>query len=205
MSGDEVGALDEGNELVFVDPDGEAFRIIGNGDGLGPGWDLILPANLLEKVRRGVEELGAATLSNEGVETLRIEKGRPLFGKDMDESTIPVEAGIEARAINDGKGCYTGQEVIIRIRDRGHVNKKLRGLLLGEAPVPSSGQELFHPDREKRVGWVTSSVVSPHFGQTVALGYLQRMVKPGDTVRLGDRGGSVARVVALSDRGWVLD
>ncbi len=202
---DDVGALGEGSERVLLDSAGEAFRIIGNGDALGPGWDLILPVKLLEEVRNGLEESGAVPLSDEGSEILRIEKGRPLFGKDMDETTIPVEAGIQARAIDNSKGCYTGQEVIIRIRDRGHVNKKLRGLLLGEAPVPSSGRELFHPDREKSVGWITSSGLSPHFGQTVALGYLQRIVEAGDTVRLGEVEGTPARVVALNDEGWVLD
>jgi folate-binding protein YgfZ len=205
LTAEDVVALEEGEELVHLGPDLRDFRIIGSGDAPGPGWDLLLPMEAIKTVRSRLEEAGGVPLSDSAFEVLRIEKGRPVFGKDMDEETIPVEAGIQSRAIDNEKGCYTGQEVIIRIRDRGHVNKELRGLLLRDAPLPVPGLELFHTGKEKSVGWITSSVASPHFGQTVALGYLQRLVRPGDTVRLADSGGPLARVVALSDRGWVLD
>jgi folate-binding protein YgfZ len=106
--------------------------------------------------------------------TLRVEAGRPVFGTDMDENTIPVEAGIHERAIDHTKGCYTGQEVIVRIRDRGHVNRQLRRLMLGDVPAPHRGAELFVQGSDKPVGYVTSAVESPKFGQTVALGYVRR-------------------------------
>jgi folate-binding protein YgfZ len=178
---------------------------MGSGETLGKAWDLVISAGLAAEVRIRLEKGGAVPLSEVGLNTLRIEKGRPIFGKDMDEATIPLEAGIQGRAIDNNKGCYTGQEVIIRIRDRGQVNKLLRGVLLGDAPVPSRGQELFHPEREKSVGWVTSAAASPAFGQTVALGYLQRSVGPGEEVRLGGMEGPAGQVRALSDGGWVLD
>ena len=92
----------------------------------------------------------------------------------MDEDTIPVEAGIHERAIDYAKGCYTGQEVIVRIRDRGHVNRTLRQLMLGDVPTPKPGTELFAEGSDKPVGRVTSAVQSPKFGQTVALGYVKR-------------------------------
>jgi aminomethyltransferase len=123
----------------------------------------------------------------------------------MDQETILLEAGIQSRAVDDTKGCYTGQEVIIRIRDRGHVNKELRGLLLGDAPLPRPGQELFASGGEKSVGWITSAVSSPAFGQNIALGYLKRSVAPGDRVTLGTLDGPEAETRALSDKGWVLD
>jgi hypothetical protein len=94
----------------------------------------------------------------------------------MDENTIPIEAGIQDRAIDSGKGCYTGQEVIVRIRDRGHVNRHLRQIMLGHAPTPAKGTELFEEGSEKAAGVVTSAVQSPRFGQTVALGYVKRGV-----------------------------
>ncbi len=106
--------------------------------------------------------------------TLRVEAGRPVFGTDMDDNTIPVEAGIHERAIDYTKGCYTGQEVIVRIRDRGHVNRHLRQLMLGDLPAPHRGAELFVEGSDKPVGHVTSAVESPKFGQTVALGYVRR-------------------------------
>ncbi len=118
--------------------------------------------------------------------TLRVEGGRPVFGTDMDENTIPTEAGIEDRAIDHAKGCYTGQEVIVRIRDRGHVNRHLRQLHLGEVTAPAKGAELFEvgaDDEAKPVGHVTSAVESPRFGEVVALGYVKRGIEGDIEVR----------------------
>jgi aminomethyltransferase len=123
----------------------------------------------------------------------------------MNQDTIPTEAGIQHRAIDHQKGCYTGQEVIIRIRDRGHVNKELRGFFLGDTSPPASGHELFKPGRDKSVGWITSAVVSPAFGQTIALGYLQRGVELAEDVRMGGVDGYRVQAFSLSDEGWVLD
>ena len=109
--------------------------------------------------------------------TLRIEQGYPAFGVDMDDTTIPIEAGLGDRAFDHGKGCYTGQEVIVRLRDRGRVNWHLRRLRFGDA-LPLTGQELFHPGVEKPRGRVTSAVRSPHLGEVVGLGYVRREVEP---------------------------
>ncbi|MGY8776717.1 MAG: CAF17-like 4Fe-4S cluster assembly/insertion protein YgfZ, partial [Longimicrobiales bacterium] len=109
--------------------------------------------------------------------TLRVEAGRPVFGLDMDAATLPPEAGIVERAIDQTKGCYTGQEVIVRIRDRGHVNKALRRLELGDVPAPPEGTELLAPDGSgKVVGEIRSAVQSPRFGGTIALAYIRRGV-----------------------------
>jgi len=204
MVEDFVG-LEEGEEIFRSLPGGGAIRVMGSGETPGKAWNLLTSSTLVEEMRVRVEEGGAVPLTEDGMELLRIEKGRPVFGKDMDEDTIPLEAGIQGRAIDNEKGCYSGQEVIIRIRDRGQVNKELRGVLLGKASVPSAGQELFQAGREKSVGWVTSAAASPAFGQTVALGYVQRSVAPGDEVRLGGVRGPEGKVRALSDQGWILD
>jgi folate-binding protein YgfZ len=195
----------EGEEILFPSPDGGAFRVTRNGDSHAQGWDVLLSLAAAEELRDRLDAGGAIPLTEASLEILRVEKGRPAFGRDMDENTIPAEAGIQGRAIDHEKGCYTGQEVIIRIRDRGHVNKELRGFLLGDAPRPVSGQELFQSGREKSVGWITSAVASPAFGQTVALGYLQRGAEPGEEVRVGTREGPRAQARALSDGGWILD
>lgn len=109
--------------------------------------------------------------------TLRVEAGRPVFGLDMDDATLPPEAGIVERAIDQTKGCYTGQEIIVRIRDRGHVNKALRRLELGDVPAPPRGTELLAPDgSDKVVGDIRSAVQSPRFGGTIALAYIRRGV-----------------------------
>ena len=117
--------------------------------------------------------------------TLRVEAGRPVFGTDMDENTLPPEAGIVDRAVDQTKGCYTGQEVIVRIRDRGHVNRHLRVLELGDVPAPAKGAELLAADGSgKVVGQLTSVVQSPRAKGVLAMGYVRRGVTEA---LLGDR------------------
>ena len=197
--------LVEGEEILFPSPGVGAFRLTRNGESHAVGWDVLLSPAVAEELRNRVDAMGAVPLTQASLETLRVERGRPAFGRDMDQNTIPVEAGIQGRAIDHEKGCYTGQEVIVRIRDRGQVNKELRGFLLGEAPVPAFGQDLFQTGREKSVGWITSAVASPAFGQTIALGYLRRRMEPGAEVRVGGAEGPGAQARALGDEGWILE
>jgi len=108
-----------------------------------------------------------------------------IFGADMKEDTIPLEAGIEGRAISTSKGCYVGQEVIIRVLHRGHgrVARHLVGLAI-DGPVVPTGAPILAGDRE--VGRVTSAAVSPRAG-TVALGYVHRdFVAPGTALAVGE-------------------
>jgi folate-binding protein YgfZ len=142
----------------------EAYTVYGPADAVAALWRALVAAG--------------ATPAGLGVwATLRVEAARPAYGTDMDENTIPVEAGIHDRAIDYAKGCYTGQEVIVRIRDRGHVNRSLRQLMLGDVPAPHRGAELFVDGSDTPVGRITSAVQSPRFGQTVALAYVKRGVE----------------------------
>jgi folate-binding protein YgfZ len=143
----------------------EAFSVTGPAGEVAAMWSALADA--------GARPAGHAVWS-----TLRVEAGRPVFGTDMDEDTIPMEAGIDARAIDHAKGCYTGQEVIVRIRDRGHVNRQLRRLELGEVPTPVAGAQLLAADGSgKVVGEVTSAVASPRHGGVLALAYVARGVE----------------------------
>jgi aminomethyltransferase len=195
--------LEEGRELVLPRSPEAPIRITRNGDLHAEAWDLLLPPDLCSDVWARAEEEGGVTLGEESLEILRVEKGRPLFGTDMDEDTIPTEAGIQGRAIDGEKGCYTGQEVIIRIRDRGHINKEIHGFLLGDLPTSAAGRELFQNERDKPVGWLTSAVVSPMYGQTIALGYLRRGSGGSGVIRVGGPDGPVAEPRRLSDEGWL--
>ncbi len=103
---------------------------------------------------------------------LRIEAGVPKWGVDMDENTIPNEAGLEARAISYDKGCYIGQETIARIKTYGHVNRRLVQIVIAGESVPVRGDKLFAEERE--VGQVTSAVRSLRLGKPLALGYVRR-------------------------------
>lgn len=169
-----------------------------------PAFDLLGDRAALSRLGAEVVRLGAAPTGMGVFETLRIEAGRPDFGLDMDDRTIPTEAGIDARAIDHGKGCYTGQEVIVRIRDRGRVNRHLRGLLLGDAPTPASGTPLYSGGKAKPVGQVTSAAMSPAFGQTIALGFVRREVVPPAELRLESPDGAAVAVRALGEDGWEL-
>jgi folate-binding protein YgfZ len=114
----------------------------------------------------------------------------------MQEETIPLEAGIEDRAISLTKGCYVGQEIIIRILHRGHgrVARKLVGLSFAEGTgVPEAGAVITSGTRE--IGSVTSAADSPALGRPVALGYVHRdFVEPGTSVAVA---GVPAHVAAL--------
>ena len=158
------------------------------------GRDLLVPEGDVASVWEALVARGARPAGHGTLEVLRIEAGRPRWGAELDEGVIPLEAGLKERAISTSKGCYTGQEVIIRILHRGHVNRQLRGLLLGDAPDPARGAVLTLPGQERSVGAVTSACASPLMGQTIALGYLRREIEVGAIVNVE---GREARVVGL--------
>lgn len=158
-----------------------------------PSWDIRAPAGAMAELWQRLETSGAVPVGWAVWETLRIEAGLPAFGVDMDDTTIPVEAGLLDRAFDHDKGCYTGQEVIVRIRHRGRVNWHLRALRFGDA-APEAGQQLFEAGGTKVRGRVTSVAQSPRFGQAVGLGYVRREVEPPATLRLGSGSGPVVGV-----------
>ncbi len=131
--------------------------------------------------------LAASIVSPEAAEALRIEGGIPAFHRDMDEETIPLEAGIEGRAISLTKGCYVGQEVIVRVLHRGHgrVARKLVGLTLEGRALPAAGAAILSDGRD--VGRITSAVLSPALSGPIALGYVHRdFVAAGTAVLVGE-------------------
>ena len=167
----ELGRLEEGEWRAAGPPEG-SLLVQRTTEVWPEAYSVIGPATAVGARRDSLVEAGARPA---GRATLRIEAGRPVFGTDMDTDTLPPEAGIEERAIDHQKGCYTGQEVIVRIRDRGHVNRKLRRLELGDVPAPPGGTELLAADGSgKAVGRITSAVASPRHGGALALAYVAR-------------------------------
>ena len=198
-----LAALEEdGYVLTGTAPAGVLVARIG--DVRVAAFDILGDRSTLERVGEEAVRRGALPAGMGVFETLRIEAGRPEFGSDMDERTIPTEAGIDERAIDHAKGCYTGQEVIVRIRDRGHVNRHLRGLLLGNAPAPTEATPLYTGARAKPMGQITSAAMSPAFGQTIALGFVRREIAPPAELRLGSPDGARVAVRALREGGWEL-
>jgi tRNA-modifying protein YgfZ len=135
--------------------------------------------------------LGVEDVSAETAECLRIESGRPRLGFDMDDTTIPQEAGINDRAVNFEKGCYVGQETVARLHYKGKPNRHLRGLRLS-APA-ERGDALLLGERE--VGRLGSTCVSPAIGP-IGLALVRREAAPGDTLAVAD-GDTTAEVVEL--------
>jgi folate-binding protein YgfZ len=167
------------------------------------GFDLFVPNNSLgtvaDKLIAAAKGVGGRACGWQAFETARIEAGIPRFGADMDETNIPLECGIESRAVTYNKGCYIGQEVINRIHSVGHVNRELRGLRLADdlKALPARGDKLFHAGKE--VGYVTSAVKSPALNANIALGYVRREANQiGNELTLRTAAGeSLAKIVEL--------
>jgi len=182
LSIERLNALPEhGNARVqFAGSPAIVTRVTDTGE---PGYDVFVARGHAESLASAVAAAGAVPMDDDTAEAVRIEAGVPRFGRDMNEETIPLEAGIESRAISFTKGCYVGQEVIVRVRDRGHgrVARKLVGLTLEGDRVPASGAAIRAGDRE--IGQVTSRALSPALKRPIALGYVHRdFVEPGTTV-----------------------
>ena len=164
-------------------------------DQLGvPGFVAYVDVDGESALIAALEAAGARRIGDEAATVARVEAGYPLYGVDMDADVIPLEAGIESRALSMTKGCYVGQEVIIRVLHRGHgrVVRRLVGLKLSSPAVPARGARILVGSRD--VGFVTSAALSPRFG-TIALGYVHRdFVEPGTPV---DVDGAAAIVSAL--------
>jgi tRNA-modifying protein YgfZ len=142
------------------------------------------------------ERLAAATTARHASRAVwniaRIEGGRPAFGVDMDENTIPQEANLDTLgAISFTKGCYTGQETVARVHFRGHVNRHLRGLR-AEQPMPQHAR--VHDGNGKDVGDVRSTAISPRLGP-VCLAMIRREVLPGQQVAVQTPDGPIAATV----------
>jgi folate-binding protein YgfZ len=157
------------------------------------GYDLWLAPAACAAVWTALLPMGATPLGFDAAEILRTEAGRPRFGAELDEDTLPMEAGLE-RAIAYDKGCYLGQEVIARVTYRGHINRKLTGLWISGGTPATAGAALTHEG--KPAGEVRSSLVSERLGSPIALGYVRRdSLTPGTVLALPD--GRTATVTAL--------
>jgi folate-binding protein YgfZ len=141
-----------------------------------PGYCVYVESAYEPSLLRALEAAGGVVVLPSALEAARIEAGYPLFGVDMTDDTIPLEAGIEQRAISMSKGCYVGQEIIVRVLHRGHgrVARRLMGLRIDGAhddAAPLRGARLSSGDRD--VGAITSAALSSRLG-AIALAYVHR-------------------------------
>jgi tRNA-modifying protein YgfZ len=156
------------------------------------GVDVLCAAQDTDLIAAWLGDRGATEVSEAAAECLRVERGRPRYGLDLDDTVIPQEAALNARAVSFTKGCYVGQETVARLFYKGKPNRHLRGLRLADEIV-ATGDELRLGDRA--VGRVGSVTLSPTLGP-IALALVRREAEPGATVRVGDAGVE-AEVVEL--------
>lgn len=163
--------------------DGHSIRIVRYTRTGEDGYDIWVPADGLqvawERLHAATTSMGGRSIGRAALDVLRVEAAIPAYGVDLDDTTIPLEAGL-SDAISENKGCYLGQEIIARITN---LSKPVRVLtvLLPQAPVAPGDKVLCD---EKEVGWVTSAVDSPTLQCRVALAYVRT-----DVI---ERGGKVA-------------
>ena len=163
-----------------------------------PGLDLWLAPGEFDKTWA---ELSAAfcVLDEPLLESLRIEAGIPRWGRELDENTLPPEAGLERTHIDYDKGCYIGQEVISRLKGVGHVNRRLVGFVADEKLAP--GLRLFAPGGDAaEIGVLTSAAWSFALEKFAALGYLKRGSPMGELLarEAGESGpGRIVRAQEL--------
>jgi len=195
MAGD-FQVTDVSNEIALLSVQGKgASDVIDAADVVGirathtgeEGFDVLTSEPLMEQLVAA----GAQPVSPETFETLRIEAGIARHGKDMDETNVVVETNLDD-AISYTKGCYVGQEIIVRIKHRGHVAKKLTGLKF-EAAVQDGG--VITSEDGKEVGRVTSSTYSPKLESHIALGYVRyEYLAAGTKVKAGEIAGTVTEL-----------
>jgi tRNA-modifying protein YgfZ len=154
------------------------------------GVDVLCEASDHDSVNGALIAAGAQPVSEAAAEIVRVERGRPRYGVDLDETVIPQEAGLNERAVSFTKGCYVGQETVARLHYRGKPNRHLRGLRLSEPAALGAELHL----GERRVGQLGSSVLSPALGP-IALALVRREAEPGASVVVGTQG--TAEVVEL--------
>ena len=155
------------------------------------GVDVLCAAERTTLIAAELERAGAVAIEERTAETLRIERGRPRFGVEIDETTMPQEAGIHERAVSYTKGCYVGQETVARLYWKGRPNRHLRGLRLSE-PVERGTPLLLGT---AQVGVLGSFAASPRLG-LIGLALLRREAEPGAVLSAGD-GAASASVVEL--------
>jgi folate-binding protein YgfZ len=190
-------SLDGFSELSLAEApvDGVPCHLIRRSHFGGEGAELIAPREriglLWKNLHASFHALHGAAVGMKALDTLRLEAGIPWFPADFNEGMIPHEAGVENTHISFTKGCYTGQEIVERVRSRGHVNRRRVQLKFSSSAIPASGTKLRAGGAD--VGFITSAAFSPATGAAVGMGYLRREHNsPGSIVEFD---GGTAEVV----------
>lgn len=161
------------------------------------GFDIVVSADQAPPLWHAFVNAGATPVGHQALDRLRIEAGVPRYGLDMDETNVVTETGLD-EAVSYTKGCYIGQEIIARIKYRGHVAKKLVGFVFDRVRKIDKDAIVKSVD-DKEIGRITSNTLSPHLGCSIALGYVKYdYLTPDTEVRVTSSHGDLpARVADL--------
>jgi len=148
------------------------------------GFDMLLDSSHKAELQQSLESAGAQPIGEDTFDILRVEAGIARFGQDMDETNVVPETNLDD-AVSYTKGCYVGQEIIVRIKHRGHPAKKLTGLRFETDQQIEPGAVILSNENQE-IGRVTSAVVSPKLG-SIGLGYIRyEHLVEGTRVVVGD-------------------
>jgi folate-binding protein YgfZ len=148
------------------------------------GFDIIIDSSRKAELQQALEDAGAQPIGEDTFEILRVEAGIARYGQDMDETNVVPETNLD-NAISYTKGCYVGQEIIVRIKHRGHPAKKLTRLRF-ETDQQIEPGAVIRSIENQEVGRVTSAVISPRRG-SIGLGYVRyEHLAEGTRVVVGD-------------------
>lgn len=170
----------------------------------GGGFEVVVEAGPFEDrweaAVGAAEAMAGRAVGFDALEIVRVEDGLPRWGNEITEESLPAEVyqptGLMERAVSFSKGCYTGQEVVVRIAHRGHVNRRIQGLRFGASSGARPGNTLHRQGADKVMGEITSVVESPRFGR-IGLASVRREIAVGDDVHIGEPDGAIAKVAAL--------
>jgi tRNA-modifying protein YgfZ len=184
LYGPGAAAFEAGRGAALLPPEGELAASV------------LAPSAGARSVEKALLDAGSVPLPEEAAESLRIEAGRPRFGRDADESNLPAEVGLD-ETLSATKGCYVGQEVVARLKTYGRVSRRLVGFRFPqEAIAPGTS----FPDPQKpghELGRVTSAALSPRFG-AIGLGFATRDVPEGHVLSAGDRATAVVAALPFA-------
>jgi folate-binding protein YgfZ len=175
----------------------QTLQVIRDSHTAEDGFELFVPSSEAASLWEAILVAGAEAVGNDALEILRIEAGRARYGVDVDETNVVLEA-VPDEAVSFTKGCYIGQEIIARIHWRGHVAKKLTGLVFDDEGAPARDDKIRSADG-KEIGRLTSVTFSPRVGSLIALGYVKYdYLAPGTKVHVQSGDGELAaRVTEL--------
>jgi folate-binding protein YgfZ len=180
--GEDAASVERGR-ILRADWQGERVDVIRATHTAEDGFDLFTGARPAPSLWEALREAGARPFGFDALEILRIEAGVPRYGVDIDETKVVLETGLDD-AVSFTKGCYIGQEIIARIHFRGHVAKRLAGIVL-DAEGEVRPEDKIRTPEGKEIGWITSSVYSPRMRCRVALGYVKYdYLQPSTSVRV---------------------